>query len=1118
MSKSNLTKPQLIKTQLCPWNLQGRCRRGPTCNYAHSIEEMKTRPDLRYTSWCRDFIRNGTCPRGQHCNFAHSGEQLRSTTAVYKTQFCPQWRAGRKCHFGKHCRFAHGDHELRTTSLSKMADEIREQDDLARHAFGGGGSGGESSRHGGGEREMTPHSAPSGGPREEYERSSVEAGDLADGASPSAASAGLEGFHSAPDSSSMKAAVSAMRQQQQQHVGGGVPGGRAPQQQQTQKRNAWTDREGHGHGGSGTGPVRGRPLAGVSMGRNGAAQAPGSASEALQVPIKGQPPWKQQQQQQGGGREPKSSSAALWIPPVGSNSAQEGQVWSGGKAVERSRGGGREGNTYPGGMSGRLISSHSSPHQGIPVQVQGLGSADEGVQGGHGGLNGNGVGHPREGRPPSLPPSWPEMRGGHGTGSSASAFSAPQGGRGRPDHSRLHPQQQQQQQVPSSSSRDDLSGAYQGAAGQRPFASLPVSMFGMQGDQKGGRIGGERDPQAMPSSLVTGGGGGISEQQLQLQQQQSLQALGELAGLYSHLQLQGGAEILEGGRPPSSMSAGVDTVRGVPLAGGEEGLAETGEAEVSASTAAAAAAAGGMSGGGAGGGRGAGRGGGRGGMMMMGGAAGGWEWITEGRMGPRPPRLMQATAPSSSSSGPGPLPPTPSRGTAQETSQDHGRGSLPVFVEGGGFAYPLAFPLLTPVQGAGRGSAAVLGPSSLHSRLAFPNFALAHSAPPMGGSDDVQPHLASVDRALQLNAAAAGSNAGSAGGGGAVLRARTADMNGSPEWMQVLRNQTQQQQQQGGIQSHQQQQGGMAPFCPTPPPMVDTSNVGGPSADLSAVSTPARAGGGFPFPTPSSNSRVQAGSRLLQTQPRQTGGMNAEEANLQPDESQFDWIPSIFRDSPPPPESSRGMGGEGGQPQQQGVHPSAGGGGSVPPAPAFPFPLEMLNPNQQSPPSQRPIMRNGGADTGPAGMQQAWEAGASGVMPACAEGEEEQRISASWGEGQGNEPLRRAAQWPLPSGSTHTGGEGGSGSVGISVDVQQVNEQGQRGQPQTKGAPLKSFRESGLPFSFYLHSLDFFAFSTVSLVLCRWELVDPCHMDVMTFLYSYSSRVWPKGVGAKAYL
>eukprot|EP00922_Rhytidocystis_sp_ex-Travisia-forbesii_P013443 GHVS01020145.1.p1 GENE.GHVS01020145.1~~GHVS01020145.1.p1 ORF type:complete len:403 (-),score=86.60 GHVS01020145.1:702-1910(-) len=67
----------LYKTAMCPWHQLKRCRAGAMCNYAHSREELQSKPNFRRTRLCRAYMERGGCLRGEECQYAHGREELR---------------------------------------------------------------------------------------------------------------------------------------------------------------------------------------------------------------------------------------------------------------------------------------------------------------------------------------------------------------------------------------------------------------------------------------------------------------------------------------------------------------------------------------------------------------------------------------------------------------------------------------------------------------------------------------------------------------------------------------------------------------------------------------------------------------------------------------------------------------------------------------------------------------------------------------------------------------------------------------------------------------------------------------------------------------------------------
>lgn len=101
---------QLMKTEMCKFFLQSNCGKGSRCCYAHTLNELREKPDLARTSMCRSFLKSGNCD-DPHCLFAHSERQLRTTMGFFKTKIC-RFAASGRCKHGSVCRFAHAPVEL----------------------------------------------------------------------------------------------------------------------------------------------------------------------------------------------------------------------------------------------------------------------------------------------------------------------------------------------------------------------------------------------------------------------------------------------------------------------------------------------------------------------------------------------------------------------------------------------------------------------------------------------------------------------------------------------------------------------------------------------------------------------------------------------------------------------------------------------------------------------------------------------------------------------------------------------------------------------------------------------------------------------------------------------
>jgi len=65
------------KTTMCGFFLNGCCAKDKGCTYAHSVDELRVRPDLTKTVMCRVWL-HGQCGRSsRQCKFAHGEQELR---------------------------------------------------------------------------------------------------------------------------------------------------------------------------------------------------------------------------------------------------------------------------------------------------------------------------------------------------------------------------------------------------------------------------------------------------------------------------------------------------------------------------------------------------------------------------------------------------------------------------------------------------------------------------------------------------------------------------------------------------------------------------------------------------------------------------------------------------------------------------------------------------------------------------------------------------------------------------------------------------------------------------------------------------------------------------------
>ncbi|KYF49244.1 zinc finger (CCCH type) motif-containing protein, partial [Toxoplasma gondii ARI] len=111
---------KIYKIQFCRFALAGRCRRGSSCTFAHSLEDLRVRPLMKKTKICAAW-RKKACPfDDESCKFAHGAGDLQKG----KPALCELFRAG-KCHKGSQCRFAHHVDEISTDFAPHTADALQ---------------------------------------------------------------------------------------------------------------------------------------------------------------------------------------------------------------------------------------------------------------------------------------------------------------------------------------------------------------------------------------------------------------------------------------------------------------------------------------------------------------------------------------------------------------------------------------------------------------------------------------------------------------------------------------------------------------------------------------------------------------------------------------------------------------------------------------------------------------------------------------------------------------------------------------------------------------------------------------------------------------------------------
>ena len=90
-----------------------------SCHHAHSLDELRPKPDLTKTAMCPDLVKYGECTKGDRCKYAHHKAELKSTQAFVKTKMCNN---PEKCAYGAACRYAHS---VQTVCLLARFDETR---------------------------------------------------------------------------------------------------------------------------------------------------------------------------------------------------------------------------------------------------------------------------------------------------------------------------------------------------------------------------------------------------------------------------------------------------------------------------------------------------------------------------------------------------------------------------------------------------------------------------------------------------------------------------------------------------------------------------------------------------------------------------------------------------------------------------------------------------------------------------------------------------------------------------------------------------------------------------------------------------------------------------------
>lgn len=156
------------KTRICAKFMEGTCRNGDQCTFAHGVEDLREPPPnwqdlirekersngggnwgddqrmLHKMKICKKYYNGEECPYGDKCNFLHQrpsppmkklkvempGQRESSAISIgvtgdgrgnageldpmagWKMRLCSRWEMG-QCNYGERCHFAHGQSDLR---------------------------------------------------------------------------------------------------------------------------------------------------------------------------------------------------------------------------------------------------------------------------------------------------------------------------------------------------------------------------------------------------------------------------------------------------------------------------------------------------------------------------------------------------------------------------------------------------------------------------------------------------------------------------------------------------------------------------------------------------------------------------------------------------------------------------------------------------------------------------------------------------------------------------------------------------------------------------------------------------------------------------------------------
>ena len=82
LSSGSMRLEAFKQTRLCKFHIAGNCVRGTSCNFAHTIDQIRDQPDFSKTRLCADYLQAQWCRDGQYCKFAHGENELRPHPSV----------------------------------------------------------------------------------------------------------------------------------------------------------------------------------------------------------------------------------------------------------------------------------------------------------------------------------------------------------------------------------------------------------------------------------------------------------------------------------------------------------------------------------------------------------------------------------------------------------------------------------------------------------------------------------------------------------------------------------------------------------------------------------------------------------------------------------------------------------------------------------------------------------------------------------------------------------------------------------------------------------------------------------------------------------------------------